>query len=107
MKKLLMLLIVTTFALPTFAGTTYITGHGQDSALCSAGPIAASCIRDVQARAEQAGVTDADLLCQSNQGQSQLYTGNCNSACTPTYIPPANGPTIVRCNAACTMQCEI
>lgn len=107
MKNLLMLLVVATFALPTFAGTIYITGHGQDSELCSAGPIAASCIRDVQDRAEKNGIQDADWLCQSNQGHSQLFTSNCNSSCFPTYIPPANGPTTVRCNATCIMQCEL
>jgi len=107
MKNFLMFVLVAAFALPAFARTTQVTGYGRETGYCSAGPIGDSCIRSVKERAERDGLRDADWRCQSSQGQSRHYTGNCNSSCFPNYIPPRNGPTSVRCTATCTMQCEI
>ena len=107
MRNFIMLALISIIALPAFARITYVTGNGQASEVCSAGPIGDSCIRDVKTRAENDGIRDADWNCQENQGQSQTYTAICNSSCFPNYIPPNNGPTTVRCNATCTMQCEL
>jgi hypothetical protein len=107
MKNLLIFALVSAFALPAFARTTYVTGNGQDSGVCSDGPIGTACINAVKGRAEQDGIRDADWRCQSQQGTSRRYTAQCHSSCYPNYIPPRNGPTTVRCNSTCTMQCEI
>jgi hypothetical protein len=107
MKNFLVLLLVSAFVVPAFARSITVTGYGREIQLCNAGPIGDSCIRQVKDRTEKSGIRDADLQCQLKQGQSLLYTAYCYSSCYPNYIPPDNAPTTVRCDATCTMQCEL
>lgn len=99
--------LVSALTLSDFARTISVTGDGQASELCSAGPLAASCIRAVQDGADKDALRKADWNCQAKKGQSQLYSGQCKASCYPMYIPPANGPTIVRCSSTCTMECRL
>lgn len=83
---------------------TYVDGSGYSSGSCSSNDY--FCLRNLTERSERDGLNQAQLRCSLNQGTPLLYTANCNTYCSPNYIPP-NTTTFVSCRSTCRMQCEV
>ncbi|WP_413291232.1 hypothetical protein [Bdellovibrio sp. HCB337] len=105
MKRLLVMTLLAGLTVSSaFARTTMITGRANEFGYCSYNQ-GRFCIDRIADRAERAAERDADWRCRSSGGKSSL-SPFCSSSCNPSFLPPGNQSTPVRCNASCTVQCE-
>jgi hypothetical protein len=85
--------------------TIWIQGIGSSFGMCDGAGNTYFCVNDLKQRAEQDGQMDMQNRCYMQGGQ--LGFGNCDSYCTPNYIPPGSPTQMVNCHANCSAPCQV
>lgn len=106
MKSLMLLVLVTGISNAAMARTSYEVGYGNAVGYCS-GNMGQFCIDGVKRQAENDGNQRAEFNCQMKHGMAQTFAGRCSTSCFPSFIGPQDRNTPVRCNASCTLPCQI
>jgi|GEM_PF-2567697 len=91
---------------PQFPHTIWVQGNGSAFGQCDGTNETNFCINNLKQQAEQNGRMNQQNQCFMQGGQAIGYA-NCNTYCTPNYIPPGSLTQMVNCQSNCTGPCQI